>query len=119
LADLVAARLIADRPSEREAAGPRLVTAAELAQRLGVARSFVYEHRDELGAIRLGGGPKAPLRFDVETANAAMARSMGGRSHEQIVSDGGGSDAVASPRRRRLPDRLPKPGSVLSIRGGA
>ncbi len=42
----------------------RFVSAAELSRRLGVARSTVYERADELGAIRIGNGPRARLRFD-------------------------------------------------------
>lgn len=43
---------------------PRLATAAELAAQLGVSRAYVYEHAERLGAIRLGRGPRARLRFD-------------------------------------------------------
>lgn len=113
------AELIADRLAERASTAPRLVTAGELADRLSVARSFVYEHRDELGAIRLGDGPKAPLRFDVDVAKRAMSCSADGRSQDRIVSDDGGSEPSSPERRRRLPDRLPKPGSVLTVRGGS
>ena len=41
-----------------------LVDAAAIARLFGVSRDFVYQHADELGAVRLGGGPKARLRFD-------------------------------------------------------
>jgi hypothetical protein len=37
--------------------------ASEVAQRLGVTRAWVYEHATELGAIRIGEGPRARLRF--------------------------------------------------------
>lgn len=50
-----------------------LVDAATLAERLGVSRGFVYEHAHELGVIRLGSGPRARLRFDVERATACLA----------------------------------------------
>jgi hypothetical protein len=43
---------------------PALVDAATIAEQLGVDRTYVYEHATELGAKRLGRGPKAPLRFD-------------------------------------------------------
>ena len=51
-----------------------LVTAAELARLLGVGRSFVYDHAAELGAVRLGAGPKARLRFDPDEAVARMRK---------------------------------------------
>lgn len=45
---------------------PELVDVETLAQALGLSSSYVYEHQDELGVIRLGTGPHAPLRFDLE-----------------------------------------------------
>lgn len=48
-----------------------LVTATELAELLGVHRSYIYEHADDLGAVRLGDGPRARLRFDAARAVAA------------------------------------------------
>lgn len=97
--------------------GPALVDAGTLAGLLGVSRGFVYAHRDELAAIRLGSGPKAPLRFDIEAAKRAMRCSIGRGSQAQIAYENGGSDARPARRQRRLPDRLPKPGSVLAVRG--
>lgn len=41
-----------------------LVDANEIARRFGVSRAFVYDHAEDLGAIRLGPGPRARLRFD-------------------------------------------------------
>jgi hypothetical protein len=46
----------------------RLATPAELAAILGVSRAFVYDHGEQLGAIRLGSGPRARLRFDPDEA---------------------------------------------------
>ncbi|MGO9791034.1 MAG: helix-turn-helix domain-containing protein [Solirubrobacteraceae bacterium] len=37
--------------------------AQEVAQRLGVCREWVYEHAEELGASRIGTGPRPRLRF--------------------------------------------------------
>ncbi len=41
-----------------------LMTAKEVAERFNVDRGWVYAHAGELGAIRLGGGSRARLRFD-------------------------------------------------------
>ena len=90
-----------------------LMDAAQLAALLSVSRDFIYEHAAELGALRLGGGPKARLRFD---PNAALARYGSEPSQAQKPSDDGDSDAVPAPRRRRLPARSPEPGSILPIR---
>src|SRR4051794_13923976 len=65
LADLIADRLAArlgglnpgpDRPEA-------LVDAAEIARLHGKTRSWVYEHAGELGAVRLGSGPRPRLGF--------------------------------------------------------
>jgi hypothetical protein len=50
----------------------KLLTAAELAQRFGVSRYWVYEHANQLGAIRLGEGNRGRLRFDMQVAADAM-----------------------------------------------
>jgi hypothetical protein len=100
----------------------QMLSAAELATELGVARSFVYDHADELGAVRLGGGSKPRLRFawrvvDLERARTAFACCGSNGSQGSIASDDGQSPPVARRPSRRLPVGLPKPGSVLAIRG--
>lgn len=66
----VLAERVADLLAERLAgvalpgAAQELIDPIEAARRLGVSRDFVYEHREELGVIRLGDGPRARLRFD-------------------------------------------------------
>jgi hypothetical protein len=56
IASLVAAALRREPP-------PRFLDAAATARILGVERDWVYEHAEELGAIRLG-GVRGRLRFD-------------------------------------------------------
>lgn len=51
-----------------------LVDAAELARRLGIERTWVYSHAIELGAVKLGSGPKPRLRFDPEIAARVLQR---------------------------------------------
>ena len=53
---------------------PRLLRAEEVAERLGVERSWVYEHARELGARRLGDGSKPRLRFAWADVLAAFPR---------------------------------------------
>jgi hypothetical protein len=53
---------------------PRLLTPSEVANRFAVSRTWVYEHATELGAIRLGDGPKARLRFDPERVRRVLSR---------------------------------------------
>jgi hypothetical protein len=95
----------------------RLVSASELAVELGVSRSFVYAHAEELGAIALGAGSKPRLRFDVERVKSAGVCSTSGRSQPDNACPDNGSLPVVHRARHRLPTGLPKPGSVLQIRG--
>lgn len=62
LAEHVAARVITHL-SAQAPADAGLLDATEAARRLGVARSTVYDNAAQLGAVRLGTGPKARLRF--------------------------------------------------------
>jgi hypothetical protein len=95
-----------DRPSS---AG--LVSAAELACRLGVDRSFVYEHADALGARRLGGGRRPRLRFDPEEAERLMLCQAGSES------PGPSSPAKRRNRRRTELSGLGTTARLLPIRG--
>lgn len=86
---------------------PGLVDAAALARALGVSPSYVYSRSSELGARRLGNGPKARLRFDLERAVEAHA------------SCAAGSAAPATPQAaKRRPRRAASSGELLPIRGG-
>ena len=103
------------RADDRERAARRLVDAATLAAELGVERSWVYEHANELDPIRLGTGPKARLRFD--------ARIVRGTLIARSVSEQSGSDSVntarRAPTRRRDRKRTNRPttvGRVLAVR---
>lgn len=91
----------------------RLVDAATLAADLGVDRSWVYAHRAELGAIRLGSGSKPRLRFDVDTARELLARST---SKESGLQESPTTTGSSSPRRRR---RSGSSYELLPIRGRA
>lgn len=90
----------------------RLVDAATLATELGVERSWVYEHRDELAPVRLGAGSKPRLRFDVQAARQALA----GWSAARVVSGDRAGGVVPPRRRRHSAGDLRAPGSVLSVR---
>ncbi len=62
----------------------QLLNAKQLADALKVSVDYAYAHAVELGVMRLGDGPKAHLRFDLETARRAMeARIRRGRVVEQ------------------------------------
>jgi hypothetical protein len=59
--------LVGERGKTFGLVGPR-----ELAEGLGVSLDYVYEHANELGAMRLGSGPKARIRFDLDGARRAL-----------------------------------------------
>ena len=61
-----------------------MIDAAELARRLGIARSTVYANARRYGAIRLGDGPRAPLRFDFGAVLASLPR-VGHQPVEMLV----------------------------------
>jgi len=65
------AQLLAQRDARSQ---PQLVTAGELAHELRVQRPWIYKHRHLLGGQRIGDGPKAQWRFDLDTARTALAR---------------------------------------------
>jgi hypothetical protein len=58
-----------DRPAR---GAYQLLDPKELARELSVSVDYVYAHAVDLGAMRLGDGPKARLRFDLQTAQRAM-----------------------------------------------
>jgi hypothetical protein len=107
--DAVAARvveLLREQPNEPR----RYVDAATLARALSVERAWVYVHARELGALRLGDGPKARLRFDLERARAALV-AMNARDQ---------SPPDKPPRRRRgRPRERAAPTGVQLIQGRA
>src|SRR4051794_17424231 len=72
-----AARLAAE-------AGSACLTVSQVAARYRVSRSWVYAHQRELGAMRLGDGPRARLRFDPKVvADAITAFDQSQRSAEE------------------------------------
>jgi hypothetical protein len=52
-----------------------LVDARQLAALLGVSVDYVYGHTTQLGAVRLGSGRRARIRFDVDVARRALDES--------------------------------------------
>lgn len=88
------ARRVVELLDERERAAG-LVDAATVAQVLGVSRDYVYEHREELGAITVGDGVRPRLRFDLQQARAAGTACVG---HEN-------SEAADPPPAKRNPRR--------------
>jgi predicted DNA-binding transcriptional regulator AlpA len=74
------ARRVAQLLRAAEVQRDALLTAAQVAARLGVDRSWVYAHANELGAVRLGNGPRARLRFDPAVVEQVVVRRRGPRA---------------------------------------
>jgi hypothetical protein len=119
LAERLASRLADRQDAARQPVDPapqELVGVRAVAAELGLSEWFVYEHADELGVRRLGTGPKAPLRFDLEEVRRATVCSGSKRSDGEALSNGGRSTRATGKAKRRSPNGSPKPGSILAVR---
>jgi len=99
LVDLVAQRvlqLLGDRDDDEV----QLLTVAQVARRFQVHPSWVYANAARLGALRLGTGPKAPLRFDPRRVAMAVEEPPLA-ADEAPPRQGAGVRAGASTRRKR------------------
>jgi hypothetical protein len=94
------------------AAAGQLVTVAQVAAVLGVDAAFVYEHSAELGVLRLGSGPRARLRFDLDEALRRLTACSASRKSVEPDS----APAAGSRRRRRSGSGTTV--DLLPIRGG-
>jgi hypothetical protein len=74
------------------AQSPRLLTPSEVAEQFAVSRTWVYEHADELGAVRLGAGPRARLRFDANRVARAIAPPTSNGDAPRDVATAAGPD---------------------------
>jgi hypothetical protein len=93
LADLLAERLAVRLKDLAPAAAEPLVDAAEIARLHGKTRNWVYEHAGELGAVRLGSGPRPRLAFS--PARVAERLEKAERPTTAPLPD------ASPPRRRR------------------
>jgi hypothetical protein len=110
-ADIEAVALRVVELLREEGVATRLLTADEVATRLGVDRDYVYAHADELGAKRLGDGPRARLRFDPADLDRRLNPDQGRRGSETAPRPG----ATPVRRRRRSPVNGQKP-PLLPVR---
>ena len=111
------AQLLRHSEPARADQGGRLVDAGQLARQLGVTRTWVYEHSNELGAVTLGDGPRPRLRFDPETAAQALQARRRPQPAQPSASD---TPRPGRPRRRPpstvplLPVHEPRTRRILS-----
>lgn len=50
----------------------KMLSAAEVSRRWSISRRWVYDHAEELGARRMGSGPRPRLRFDPDEVAARI-----------------------------------------------
>jgi hypothetical protein len=95
IADCVVRRLHRQQQNQQQAQTGEpvgMVTVAQFAAYYKLNPAWVYEHADELGATRIGSGPKARIRLDFQVAKAALAQHQANRMPPP---------ADATPRRPR------------------
>jgi hypothetical protein len=101
LSDAIAERVLETIRAEglvpQASAATAWLDAKEVAKQLGVERDWVYEHADELGATRIGTGPRPRLRFPPQILEHRGASRTS-------------SDAASQPAKRR-----PRPSGLIPI----
>jgi hypothetical protein len=110
-ADLIARRVVEVLREEERPMNRGLLRTEEAARLLGVDAEWVRAHRVALGAVKLGDGPKARLRFPREAIDAYLAGHKVGASvtsQEQPMSS-----PRASRRRRGSAPSLPATGPAV------
>jgi hypothetical protein len=102
LADEIANRLATRLGGLVPARPELLVDASEIARIYGKTRSWVYQHSGELGAIRLGSGPRPRLGFSPARVAQTLAATKAVEEPERAPP--------SRPRRKRTgrtPDGVP------------
>lgn len=89
-----------------------LVDVVAVAEYLAVTPDWVYAHADDLGARRLGNGPKARLRFSLEEVDERLRTCSIGRGSQSSEKR-----TVEPIRRRRRARPLGTNLELLPIRG--
>ena len=114
LAEAVAERVLERLGGAVRATAPAAwLDAAETARLLSVSRDFVYDHADELGAVRL---PGALLRFNADVIAERLSPRYGSEDSDRAESP---AQPDVSPARRRrstgaAADLLPIKGRIAS-----
>ena len=97
---------LAGRLADGHSAG-QLMTVAEVAAQLQTKPKWVYANQHRLGAIKLGDGPKARLRFDASAVHAELERFGGGPDLRQNAAESDQPARTKRARRRLVSRPLP------------
>src|SRR5262245_8249957 len=91
----------AERPDIPPRMREALVDAQAVADYLAVDRDWVYTHAAELGARRLGAGPRARLRFSLAEVDALLSTCLADRGSSLAESGRDPASLSASQLPRR------------------
>jgi len=97
------ARRVAELVADRVPEPLRLMDTQTVARMLAVSEEWVREHAAELGAIRVGDGPKGALRFDLARVRAALERRRLERPKDRQRRDPGQRRRSLSPLPASVP----------------
>ncbi|MEX0993435.1 MAG: hypothetical protein WDZ37_05510 [Solirubrobacterales bacterium] len=116
-----------DKPPANRGANNRLATAAQVAELLGVSRSYVYEIAADLGVVELPvsdrakgrrtGKPRPRLRFELDVVERLTSRSGSGESRALKPAPRAEPGHVRSPRSGPGARRAPTDPPLLRIGG--
>jgi hypothetical protein len=65
-------QLLLAAAADADGGATRLLTVADVAAVLRLDPGWVYDHAQALGALRLGRGPRSPVRFEARTLAASL-----------------------------------------------
>lgn len=95
--EAIAERVVERLTEQTKAPGTiGLASAAQVAKLYGVTPSWVYANKTRLGAVKLGDGPRARLRFDLERVEEELLPRRGSQPQPPRRKRG-------RPRRSLLP----------------
>jgi hypothetical protein len=104
--EAIALRVVELLGGEAPNPASKMIGTAEVARRLNVSPDYVRQHRDELGGVPLGDGPKPRLRFDSARVDQWLAARSA--SPAKPPSTPGKSRPRRASERELLPIRAPK-----------
>jgi hypothetical protein len=81
LVEAIARRVVELLDGRSPSIETQLLSALEVAQHFGVGRKWVYEQAHDLGAIRLGPGRRARMRFNPSVVEQRLNELSAKRSH--------------------------------------